>query len=125
MDGLLCEQSTGRAGDPRLVADLFAILEDPKADGTVLGEMLDRGVYLPPSPYEVCFLSLAHAPDDEEGSGSEPGGDRGQDVVTCAGLRAGNVEQHVAHRATATRRSMSVEISDSVITMMNANGASV
>jgi glutamate-1-semialdehyde 2,1-aminomutase len=24
---------------------------------------LDRGVYLPPSPYEVCFLSLAH--DDE------------------------------------------------------------
>ena len=22
--------------------------------------MLARGVYLPPSPYEVCFLSLAH-----------------------------------------------------------------
>jgi glutamate-1-semialdehyde 2,1-aminomutase len=21
---------------------------------------LERGVYLPPSPYEVCFLSLAH-----------------------------------------------------------------
>ena len=22
--------------------------------------MLDRGVYLPPSAYEACFLSLAH-----------------------------------------------------------------
>jgi glutamate-1-semialdehyde 2,1-aminomutase len=26
--------------------------------------MLARGVYLPPSPYEVCFLSLAHEPAD-------------------------------------------------------------
>jgi glutamate-1-semialdehyde 2,1-aminomutase len=24
---------------------------------------LNRGVYLPPSPYEVCFLSIAHEPD--------------------------------------------------------------
>ena len=22
--------------------------------------MLDRGIYLPPSAYEACFLSLAH-----------------------------------------------------------------
>jgi len=28
--------------------------------------MLARGVYLPPSPYEVCFLSLAHEPADFE-----------------------------------------------------------
>jgi glutamate-1-semialdehyde 2,1-aminomutase len=24
---------------------------------------LSRGIYLPPSPYEVCFLSMAHDPD--------------------------------------------------------------
>jgi glutamate-1-semialdehyde aminotransferase len=28
--------------------------------------MLERVVYLPPSPYEVCFLSLAHADADFE-----------------------------------------------------------
>ena len=28
--------------------------------------MLARGVYLPPSPYEVCFLSLAHTQQDME-----------------------------------------------------------
>ena len=28
--------------------------------------MLGRGVYLPPSAYEVCFLSLAHARADLE-----------------------------------------------------------
>jgi glutamate-1-semialdehyde 2,1-aminomutase len=28
--------------------------------------MLDRGVYLPPSAYEACFLSLAHTPADVE-----------------------------------------------------------
>lgn len=26
--------------------------------------MLARGVYLPPSPFEACFLSLAHTPRD-------------------------------------------------------------
>jgi glutamate-1-semialdehyde 2,1-aminomutase len=26
--------------------------------------MLDRGVYLPPSAYEACFLSLAHTATD-------------------------------------------------------------
>jgi glutamate-1-semialdehyde 2,1-aminomutase len=28
--------------------------------------MLDRGVYLPPSAYEACFLSLAHTSADIE-----------------------------------------------------------
>jgi glutamate-1-semialdehyde 2,1-aminomutase len=28
--------------------------------------MLDRGVYLPPSAYEACFLSLAHSSADLE-----------------------------------------------------------
>jgi glutamate-1-semialdehyde 2,1-aminomutase len=28
--------------------------------------MLERGVYLPPSPYEACFVSLAHRPADVE-----------------------------------------------------------
>jgi glutamate-1-semialdehyde 2,1-aminomutase len=26
--------------------------------------LLDRGIYFPPSAYEVCFLSLAHKPSD-------------------------------------------------------------
>ena len=26
--------------------------------------MLEGGIYLPPSPYEACFLSLAHTPED-------------------------------------------------------------
>jgi glutamate-1-semialdehyde 2,1-aminomutase len=28
--------------------------------------MLERGVYLPPSPFEACFVSLAHRPGDVE-----------------------------------------------------------
>jgi glutamate-1-semialdehyde 2,1-aminomutase len=28
--------------------------------------MLEEGVYLPPSPYEACFVSLAHRPADVE-----------------------------------------------------------
>jgi glutamate-1-semialdehyde 2,1-aminomutase len=28
--------------------------------------MLEQGVYLPPSPYEACFVSLAHRPADIE-----------------------------------------------------------
>jgi glutamate-1-semialdehyde 2,1-aminomutase len=31
--------------------------------GRLHGALLRHGVYLPPSPYEVCFLSTAHAPD--------------------------------------------------------------
>ncbi|HXK24887.1 MAG TPA: glutamate-1-semialdehyde 2,1-aminomutase [Myxococcota bacterium] len=30
------------------------------------GAMLERGVYLPPSPFEACFVSLAHRPADVE-----------------------------------------------------------
>lgn len=26
--------------------------------------MLERGFYLPPSPFEACFISLAHTPQD-------------------------------------------------------------
>jgi len=26
--------------------------------------MLDSGVYLPPSQYEACFVSIAHTEDD-------------------------------------------------------------
>jgi len=32
----------------------------------VFHAMLARGVYLPPSPYEVCFVSLAHRPEHFE-----------------------------------------------------------
>jgi glutamate-1-semialdehyde 2,1-aminomutase len=28
--------------------------------------MLAEGIYLPPSAYEACFLSLAHSPADLE-----------------------------------------------------------
>jgi glutamate-1-semialdehyde 2,1-aminomutase len=28
--------------------------------------MLAQGIYLPPSAYEACFLSLAHTPADLE-----------------------------------------------------------
>jgi glutamate-1-semialdehyde 2,1-aminomutase len=33
---------------------------------TLFRAMLDRGVYLPPSAYEACFLSLAHTSSDIE-----------------------------------------------------------
>ena len=32
--------------------------------GALFHAMLDRGVYLPPSAYEACFLSLAHTSAD-------------------------------------------------------------
>jgi glutamate-1-semialdehyde 2,1-aminomutase len=32
--------------------------------GALFHAMLDRGVYLPPSAYEGCFLSLAHTNAD-------------------------------------------------------------
>jgi glutamate-1-semialdehyde 2,1-aminomutase len=34
--------------------------------GALFHAMLDRGVYLPPSAYEACFLSLAHTSADVE-----------------------------------------------------------
>ena len=33
---------------------------------SIFHAMLARGVYLPPSAYEVCFLSLAHTTADLE-----------------------------------------------------------
>jgi glutamate-1-semialdehyde 2,1-aminomutase len=42
--------------------------------------MLARGVYLPPSAYEACFLSLAHAPADLERFASA----LGQSLSECA-----------------------------------------
>jgi glutamate-1-semialdehyde 2,1-aminomutase len=42
--------------------------EAKKADAAAFrrffGAMLERGVYLPPSPFEACFVSLAHRPAD-------------------------------------------------------------
>jgi glutamate-1-semialdehyde 2,1-aminomutase len=46
-----------------------AITLDKKASArfaALFHAMLARGIYLPPSPYEVCFLSLAHEPADFE-----------------------------------------------------------
>jgi glutamate-1-semialdehyde 2,1-aminomutase len=43
-----------------------------KADGErfrrFFHAMLEQGVYLPPSPYEACFVSLAHRPADVAGT---------------------------------------------------------
>lgn len=46
-----------------------AVSMSPKAVqryGALFHAMLDRGVYLPPSAYEACFLSLAHTSADIE-----------------------------------------------------------
>ena len=46
-----------------------AITLDEKASkrfAALFHAMLARGIYLPPSAYEVCFLSLAHGPEDLE-----------------------------------------------------------
>jgi len=44
--------------------------EAKKADAAsfrrFFGAMLERGIYLPPSPFEACFVSLAHRPADVE-----------------------------------------------------------
>ncbi|HEV7536629.1 MAG TPA: glutamate-1-semialdehyde 2,1-aminomutase [Acidimicrobiia bacterium] len=49
---------------------------DGKAYARFFHEMLDRGVYLAPSPFEALFPSLAHGPDDIEA------------IVTAAGEAA-------------------------------------
>ena len=41
-----------------------AAKSDTEAFGKFFGEMLDRGVYLPPSQYEAAFLGAAHSEDD-------------------------------------------------------------
>ncbi len=56
--GSLVWLSLHAEGAPRVAAVL------PQEAGTRFAKlfhaMLERGIYLPPSPYEVCFLSLAH-----------------------------------------------------------------
>ena len=39
-------------------------LSDTEAFARYFWEMLARGIYLPPSQFEACHLSLAHTPDD-------------------------------------------------------------
>ena len=46
------------AGAPRVAAPLTAA--EAARFAALFHAMLDRGVYLPPSGYEACFLSLAH-----------------------------------------------------------------
>jgi glutamate-1-semialdehyde 2,1-aminomutase len=45
-------------GAPRVAAPLTAA--ESARFAALFHAMLDRGVYLPPSGYEACFLSLAH-----------------------------------------------------------------
>ncbi|MGH8149465.1 MAG: glutamate-1-semialdehyde 2,1-aminomutase [Steroidobacteraceae bacterium] len=56
--GSLVWLSMDPAGAPRVAAPLPP--EASERFGRVFHAMLARGVYLPPSAYEVCFLSLAH-----------------------------------------------------------------
>ena len=46
------------AGAPRAAAPLTA--DETARFAALFHAMLDRGIYLPPSAYEACFLSLAH-----------------------------------------------------------------
>jgi len=62
--GSLFWMSFHDAAAPRTAASM-----SPKAVeryGALFHAMLDRGVYLPPSAYEACFLSLAHSSADVE-----------------------------------------------------------
>jgi glutamate-1-semialdehyde 2,1-aminomutase len=56
--GSLFWLSLHEAGAPRAAAALSARASARFA--ALFHALLDRGIYLPPSPYEVCFLSLAH-----------------------------------------------------------------
>jgi glutamate-1-semialdehyde 2,1-aminomutase len=49
---------------PRTAASMSA--KAVERYGALFHAMLDRGVYLPPSAYEACFLSLAHTSADVE-----------------------------------------------------------
>ncbi|TLZ16828.1 MAG: aminotransferase class III-fold pyridoxal phosphate-dependent enzyme, partial [Gammaproteobacteria bacterium] len=50
------------AGAPRTAAPLSP--SETARFATLFHAMLERGVYLPPSAYEACFLSLAHTDAD-------------------------------------------------------------
>jgi glutamate-1-semialdehyde 2,1-aminomutase len=60
--GSLFWMSFHEAGAPRTAAPLTEAAS--KRFGALFHAMLDRGVYLPPSAYEACFLSLAHTSAD-------------------------------------------------------------
>jgi glutamate-1-semialdehyde 2,1-aminomutase len=60
--GSLFWMSFHEAGAPRTAAPLTEAAT--KRFSALFHAMLDRGVYLPPSAYESCFLSLAHTRDD-------------------------------------------------------------
>ena len=56
--GSLFWLSLHAAGAPRVAAPLDAA--ESARFAALFHAMLDRGIYLPPSAYEACFLSLAH-----------------------------------------------------------------
>ncbi|HXY75649.1 MAG TPA: glutamate-1-semialdehyde 2,1-aminomutase [Steroidobacteraceae bacterium] len=60
--GSLFWLSLHAAGAPRTAAALSA--KETARFAALFHAMLDRGVYLPPSAYEACFLSLAHTSAD-------------------------------------------------------------
>lgn len=62
--GSLFWLSLHEAGAPRTAAPLSQV--GTARFARLFHEMLARGVYLPPSAYEACFLSLAHTPADVE-----------------------------------------------------------
>jgi glutamate-1-semialdehyde 2,1-aminomutase len=60
--GSLFWMSLHEGGAPRTAAPLTEAAS--KRFSALFHAMLDRGVYLPPSAYEACFLSLAHTSAD-------------------------------------------------------------
>ncbi|HEY0767356.1 MAG TPA: glutamate-1-semialdehyde 2,1-aminomutase [Steroidobacteraceae bacterium] len=60
--GSLFWMSLHEAGAPRTAASLSA--RETARFGALFHAMLERGIYLPPSAYEACFLSLAHTSAD-------------------------------------------------------------
>jgi glutamate-1-semialdehyde 2,1-aminomutase len=62
--GSLFWLSFHEAGAPRTAAPLTQ--RESERFARLFHAMLDRGVYLPPSGYEACFLSLAHSSSDLE-----------------------------------------------------------
>jgi glutamate-1-semialdehyde 2,1-aminomutase len=60
--GSLFWMSFHDAGAPRTAAPLTDVAS--KRFSALFHAMLERGVYLPPSAYEACFLSLAHTSAD-------------------------------------------------------------
>jgi glutamate-1-semialdehyde 2,1-aminomutase len=60
--GSLFWMSLHEAGAPRTAAALSA--REGARFAALFHAMLERGIYVPPSAYEACFLSLAHTNAD-------------------------------------------------------------